>query len=256
LIVVDKDKLEKSNLNRVRGAAVRDVTKNKARILKEFIEYLELPVSVTAIETSIDDDPHALDALASCDVIFGCTDDQIGREVLNASLYVYAQAYIDVGLGGRISNDKNDHPCLRYHFGRVSTILPEYGECLFCQDVIRDDRIQHQYALRCNPTMSEQEARERYLVGGGEHAPGVGPFTSAVADHGVANLFNLLRTYRRYPPHIRSDMYVIDFVTMEFSSRQNKNDMDCPYCKKREYLLMNERCRLNRPALGKPNVAI
>ena len=49
--------------------------------------------------------PQAIDALSSCDVVFGCTDDQIGREVLNTAVYVYAQPYIDVGLGGLVSND-------------------------------------------------------------------------------------------------------------------------------------------------------
>lgn len=256
LVVIDNDKLEKSNLNRVRGAGFNDVGKNKARILQKFIESLQLPTKVSVLESLIDQDPDAVDALSTCDVIFGCTDDQIGREVLNTALYVYAQAYIDVGLGGQISNDDHGLPYLRYHFGRVSTILPESGECLFCQGIIESERINHQYALRENPDLGEEEARERYLVGGGNQAPGVGPFTSAIADYGVATLFDLIKPFRKFPAELRSDLFTVDFVKMEFRSRAEIDNVECAYCKKREYLVMTEKYRLNRPILGKPSVTI
>lgn len=256
LVVVDHDNLEKSNLNRVRGAGVSDVGKNKARILQDAVTKLQLPTKIAAIESLVDQDPIALDAVSSCDVVFGCTDDQIGREILNTALYVYAQAYIDVGLGGQVAEDVERQPYLRYHFGRVSTILPENGECLFCQGVIKDTWIQHQYALRENPHMAEEEARARYLEGGGEQAPGVGPFTGAVADYGVATLFDLIKPFRKFPDEIRRDFFKIDFVRMELRSSQEKNDPNCVYCRCREYLLVREKYRLNRPMLGKANVAL
>lgn len=256
LVIVDNDKLEESNLNRVRGAGLDDVGRNKAQILKDFIAQLKLPTNVAAIESLIDQAPAALDALSSCDVIFGCTDDQIGREILNTALYVYVQPYIDVGLGGQIAEDVEGHPFLRYHHGRVSTILPESGECLFCQDIIKDVWIRHQYALRQNPDLAAEEARERYLVGGGEQAPGVGPFTSAIADYGVATLFDLIKPFRKFPGELRNDYFTVDFVKMEFQSRSEKNDTTCAYCKQKTYLVTQEKYRLNRPMLGKPNVAL
>jgi hypothetical protein len=256
LVIIDNDKLERNNLNRVRGAGLDDVGKNKAQVLKDFIAYLKLPTNMAALESLIDQDPSALDALSSCDVVFGCTDDQIGREVLNTALYVYAQPYIDVGLGGQIAEDTDGHPYLRYHYGRVSTILPESGECLFCQDIIKDVWIRHQYALRQNPDLAAEEARERYLVGGGEQAPGVGPFTSAIADYGVATLFDLIKPFRKFPGELRDDYFTVDFVKMEFQSRGKKNDATCVYCGQKVYLVAQEKYRLNRPMLGKPNVTL
>jgi molybdopterin-synthase adenylyltransferase len=251
IVIIDGDNLERSNLNRVRGARTSDVGKNKAKILREFVDSLELSVRVEAIDSYIDVNPVAIDALASCDVIFGCTDDQIGREVLNAALYAYAQVYIDVGLGGKVSQDSVGHPYLRYHFGRVSTILPETGECLFCQGVLKDTWIRHQYAMRENPDLSAEDARERYLEHGGEQAPGVGPFTSAVADYGAATLFDLVKPFRKFPAELRRDLFKIDFVRMELRSSEEKNDHDCVYCRQRAFLLMTEEYRLNRPSLGK-----
>lgn len=255
LVLIDNDDLESTNLNRVRGSAFRDVGAKKSLILRDYIRSLGLPGEVTSIEANIDSDPKAVDALASSDVVFGCTDDQIGRELINVATYVYALACIDLGLGGNVENDRDGHSVLRQHHARISTILPEFGECLFCQGVIRQEWIQHQYALRENPDMSREEAREKYLSGSGEEAPGIAPFTGAAADFAVANLFELLRPFRRLPGHIRSDAYSLDFVNMELRSSQQKADAECPYCGQKHFLMIRESSRLNRPGLGKRDEA-
>ncbi len=255
LVLVDPDDLEQSNLNRVRGAARPDVGKNKAAVLARYISSLGLGTSVTALSSHVDTS-EGVDALASSDVIFGCTDDQIGREVLNTTAYAYAQPYIDVGLGGQVAQDGNGRPYLRYHHGRVSTILPEAGECLFCQGVLTEQWIRRDYALRENPKMDEAQARERYLEGGAEQAPGVGPFTSAIADFGVATLYDLVAPFRKFPGELRWDTYSVDFVKMAFQSSRERNDANCPYCGSRQFLLMEEKERLNRPSLGIRDVAL
>ncbi len=256
IVIVDNDVLERSNLNRVRGAGTKDVGKSKAAILRDFLSDMGLPTHVVAVPSLIDQDPIAIDALSTCDFIFGCTDDQIGREVLNSCVYVYGIPLIDVGLGGQVSLGADGQPVLRYHHGRNSTVLPEEGECLVCQQVIRPEWIRHQYAIRQNPDLTITEANDRYLVGGGEQAPGVGPFTSATADLGIATFYDLLSGFRKFPPEIRWDYFMVDFVKMEFRSAQESGDKTCPYCKTRTYFMMNEKYRLGRPALGKPHVAI
>jgi hypothetical protein len=202
----------------------------------------------------IDESPEAIDAIASADVVLGCTDDQIGRELLQNAVYYYMQALIDVGLGGDLDEDGEGNPYLRYHFGRVSTILPESGECLFCQDVISELWIRTEHELRANPDMSDDEIKTKYLEKSGENAPGVGPFTSATADYGLAGLFDLLRPFRVFPDELRRDQYFIDFVYMTLSSREYKNNGECPYCGKHTLIAKKESYRLNRPILGKPNV--
>lgn len=252
IVNIDDDKLERSNLNRVRGSRKRDVGEYKTKILKQFIDEIELPVRVAEYNCKIDESPAAIDALASCDLIFGCTDDQIGREALTLMIYLYACPAIDIGLGGMVVKDKRDGtPTLGYHYGRVSTIFPEHGECLFCQGVIKDEWIQAQYALRENPDLTKEEMKERYLVGGGEDAPGVIPFTSGTADLAVATLYDLIKPYRKYADEMRRDIVHFDFVRMSLESPGTVGDPDCPYCKQGRYTLVKEKCRLNRPVLGK-----
>lgn len=256
LVLIDKDPLAESNLNRVRGFMKGDVGDIKSGTLKTFIEGIGLSVKVAAIASDVDTDAAAVDALASCDVIVGCTDDFAGREVMNAAVYAYAQPLIDIGLGGKVDEGADGHPYLRYHFGRISTILPEWGQCLFCQGVIKDIWIQTQLARRDNPDITDEELKERYLEDGGTDAPGVGPFTSATADYALATLFDLIKPFRKFPPEVRRDMFFVDFVKMTIQSQQTVGDPDCPYCRAREYLLLKESCRLNRPFLGKRDESI
>ncbi|RLA46695.1 MAG: ThiF family adenylyltransferase [Gammaproteobacteria bacterium] len=251
LVLIDDDELALSNLNRVRGLGKKDVGEKKVQKLKAFIDGLELSTNAGVFVSKVDEDPLALDGLASCDVVFGCTDDFVGRDVMNIALYAYAQVLIDLGLGGRILDDKTGEPVLRYHFGRISTILPEDGQCLFCQDVICEVWIQTQLERRQNPDITEEELREKYLEDGGDEAPGVGPFTSATADFALATLFDLIKPFRRFPQVLRRDMYQVDFVKMEISSHQSKINHDCPYCEQKEFLLMKEKYRLQRPMIGK-----
>lgn len=255
LVIIDPDKLEESNLNRVRGAKRSDVGKNKAEILGDYIASLGLDTSVAALSSYVDS-PEGVDALASSDVIFGCTDDQIGREILNTTTYAYVQPYIDVGLGGQVVQDANGRPYLRYHHGRVSTILPETGECLVCQGVLTEQWIRRDYALRENPNLSDAQARERYLEGGAEQAPGVGPFTSAIADFGVATLFDLIVPFRKFPGELRWDAFSFDFIQMALQSSREHNNSNCPYCGGRQFLVMQEKQRLNRPSLGIRDVSV
>jgi hypothetical protein len=249
LVLIDPDTVEESNLNRVRGVRKSDVGDSKAHVIERFILTLGLSTQVASIATRVDT-PEGVDAVATCDVVFGCTDDQIGREALNTMAYAYAQPYIDVGLGGLVVADSGGRPQLRYHQGRVSTILPEAGECLFCQGVLTEQQIRREYALRENPALSEAEARERYIEGGMEQAPGVGPFTGEVADLGVATLYDLIKPFRRLPGELRWDAFSIDFVRMNFHSRAARGDSNCPYCGTRDFLVMKESRRLNRPILG------
>jgi hypothetical protein len=256
LILIDGDKLDETNMNRVRGYRSDDIGKNKAQSLAKYIESLGLEVSVSAIPSYLQESADAIDALSSADVVFGCTDDQLGRNIMNQAMYYYAQAYIDVGLTGRVDVDPEGTPYLREHRGRISCILPEFGACLRCQRVVTDGNLKYEQAIKDNPELAKIDPatleREYYLIGGGEQAPGVGPFTSATADIAVATLMNLVKPYRDIPDDLRQDNIWIDFVHVCTYSNEPVDDPDCIYC--RTHFLLNRRegkYRLEMPRLGK-----
>lgn len=256
LIIVDGDDLEDSNLNRVRGHRLVHVGKNKAEILARFIHSMGLRISVSSIGEYLDESPKAIDAISSADIVFGCTDDVAGRDLLNQALYYYGLIYIDTGLTGKIDKDPDGDPYLRDHRGRVSCILPEHGACLRCQGVVTDMKLKYEKAIEERPELAtldpETLKREYYLAGGGVHAPGVGPFTSATADAAVATLMNLIKPFRKLPSDLRQDNIWHDFVHMTIHSNTPADDPDCIYCKTHALLLKGEGAyRLEMPALGK-----
>lgn len=255
LILIDGDVLEETNLNRVRGYRKADLGQNKAKVLANYIRSLGLNITVSAIEEYLDQSPEAIDALSSADVVFGCTDDVAGRDILNQALYYYALAYVDMGLTGKIDAGADGEPYLRDHRGRISCILPEYGACLRCQRVVTDMKLKYERAIAERPILVELDAetlaREYYLVGGGEQAPGVGPFTSATADAAVATLMDLIKPFRSLRSDLRRDNIWHDFVHLSIHSNEPDNNAECIYCRQRALLVRDEgRFRLEMPSLG------
>lgn len=255
LILIDNDDLDNSNMNRVFGYTGKDIGKQKSTSLAKRIKKLGLGTHVLAVEGYLHKSPEAIDALSSADVIFGCTDDVVGRDIMNQALYYYCQVYIDTGLTGFVDEALDGDPYLRDHRGRVSCILPEHGACLRCQNVVKDKWIEFENATNENPELLELDVetlrKEHYLVGGGEQAPGVGPFTSMTASNAVATLMNLIRPYRSISPELRQDNIWIDFVHMYFHSNEPNDDPNCIYCRTRYILLKKEeKFRLEMPSLG------
>lgn len=256
LILIDGDTLDKTNMNRVRGYRAEDAGKNKAKILAEYIDGLGLDIHVSAIDKYLDQSGEAVDAISSADVVFGCTDDVAGRDLMNQCIYYYSQVYIDVGLTGFVDTDKDGYPYLRDHRGRMSCILPESGACLRCQRVITEQKLQYEQAMKDNPKLAKLDPiilkRDYYLIGGGEQAPGVGPFTSATADNAIATFMNLLRPYRDLSAELRQDNIWIDFIHMNIYSNEPIDDQECIYCRKQLLTGKSEgKYRLGIPRLGK-----
>jgi molybdopterin-synthase adenylyltransferase len=256
LVLIDGDNLEESNLNRVRGLRRDDVGHNKAERLCSYIRSLSLPTSVSFVPNYLEDNRAAVDALSSADVVFGCTDTVASRELLNEALYYYGFVLIDCGLSGEVASAADGKPRLIEHRGRVSTVQPETGACLRCQGVVTDNKLRYERAVNENPELKKLDAetllREHYLVGGGEAAPGVGPFTSATADLAVSSLFELIHPYRQLGGDFRPDNIWQDYVHMTYHSNEPRNlSADCYYCGTRAILLKRERqVLLDRPALG------
>jgi hypothetical protein len=102
IIVIDDDEVEISNLNRLHGATMLDAQTKAAKVhvVRDEVLRTGLDVEVHAIKSWVDS-LETRDALKSCDVIFGCTDDHAGRIFLNRLAHFYLIPVIDVGLALR-----------------------------------------------------------------------------------------------------------------------------------------------------------
>lgn len=177
LLLLDKDVLEVTNLNRVHGSRREDADAGMAKveILAREIRAAGLGVEV-AIHQGWAGDIAAREKLKACDVVFGCTDDHSGRILLNRLAYFYGIPVIDVGLRMAPGQVGHAHDIN----GRVTTLSPG-RPCLVCGGVVNPRRAAEEALERTNPDEFRRRKAEAYVIGGGDPAPAVVTFTTEMA---------------------------------------------------------------------------
>jgi molybdopterin/thiamine biosynthesis adenylyltransferase len=190
LLLIDKDVVDKTNLNRIHGARKSDVGSAKVDVLAREIREADLGVEVKTLQAWAGA-PEARDAFKSCDVIFGCTDDHDGRAFLNRFAYFYGVPFIDVGL--RMTPAEGTAPYVIT--GRLSVIAPG-GTCLLCRGTVDPRRAAEEHLERTDPEAFRRLKAEAYVEGAGDPAPAVVTFTTEAATMAANELIQALTAYR------------------------------------------------------------
>jgi hypothetical protein len=100
LVIVDPDKVELKNLNRILNTKREDAVqaRPKATVLKEAIKGFDLGTEVEEFTKNLYEDITCLKQLAMCDVLFGCVDSVDGRDLINRISTYYIIPYFDLGI--------------------------------------------------------------------------------------------------------------------------------------------------------------
>ena len=126
LVVADGQKLARSNVSRVFGSTTRDIGTPKVDLMVRNAEQIGLGTSVEPIEKDITY-ASVMKRFRTCDVVFGCTDDQWGRSILTRFAIEYSVPVIDLG----VKIDSADGR-IRAIPGRI-TMLMAGLQCLYCR---------------------------------------------------------------------------------------------------------------------------
>jgi molybdopterin-synthase adenylyltransferase len=153
LILIDPDRIELSNLNRIIGAAPQDVGRHKVEVFREVIARVAPNVEVTAIAAPILDG-SALEQAKAADLLLGCVDGHGARLSLNHLSIRYVIPFIDAGTGARIGTDSISAKL----GGQVQIVAPEIG-CLECRGFIH---AQHAAYDLAPPAVQEYERTHGY----------------------------------------------------------------------------------------------
>lgn len=229
LLLIDDDRVEATNLNRLHGArrSDADAMRPKVDVLAAEITGWSIGTRVVPIQAWAGD-PLCRDALRSCDVLFGCTDDHDGRLFLNRFAYFYLTPVIDVGL----AIDPAMESGFRELSGRV-TVLSPGAPCLICRGVVDPVTAREEALKRAQPEQYERQKREAYVRGSGNPAPGVVTFTTETACMAVNELIQGLIGYRGPEGWIWNQTRRFDrFVDRRPGAHQSP---DCPICVDRMY---------------------
>lgn len=206
ILVVDNDRFDATNVNRVYGSRLIDESQPKVAIAARTASETALPTVVEAIDGSVLDEDVARQ-LRFCDIVFGCTDRELPRLVLGRLATRYLIPVIDTG----VLLDSSDQ-ILRTVVGRVTLLRPG-AACLLCRGRITPE------GLRVEGLAPEERNRlvaQGYVPALATPAPAIVPFTSAVASLAVSEFLQFVtgfmggrqttETLLRFdPPHVRSN---------------------------------------------------
>lgn len=172
IILIDHDRIEQNNRNRLVAASDTDVRRRSLKVvaLQRYLSRLAPDVAVIALPLSLYD-PHSLSAIVAADVLVGCTDNEGSRLHMNRLAIQYLLPYVDCGVG--IVHGPHELVA----GGQIRTVLPG-GPCLECYEGI--DR----WLAAADLTAPSERAR-RHAQGYGldtdAPAPSLAPLNAAIA---------------------------------------------------------------------------
>lgn len=169
VVTIDPQAVEVRNLNRIVNADRTDADNEapKVAVARRAIEAMGLG-------SNVEDHPidlvsrEAVEAVAGCDVIFGCVDSAEGRDVLNRISTYYLLPYVDVGVGIVALPDGT----IDQVNGAVHYIQPGKSS-LLSRRVYRPEQVAADALRRSNPALYAERRREKYIEGADEDAPAV-----------------------------------------------------------------------------------
>jgi molybdopterin/thiamine biosynthesis adenylyltransferase len=190
IILIDPDNLSCSNVTRVYGSAASDVGQPKAEVLARHLAGVAPEIRCETVRSMLTEESAAR-RLVSCDVVFGCTDDNAGRLVLSRLSTYMLTPVIDCGV--RLSSDEAGH--LTGIDGRVTILSPDQA-CLVCRDRIDLARAGAELLTPEERVRREDEGYAPALAG---IEPAVVTFTTLVGATAVSELLERLIGYGSEP---------------------------------------------------------
>lgn len=189
-LLVDPETLSPSNLTRVYGSGPADIGRAKVEITASHIKRIA-PESICEELKGMITESATAKYLRSCDLIFGCTDDNAGRLVLSRIPTYLLTPVIDCGV--LLTSDEQEN--LTGIDARVTTIVPEQA-CLMCRGRIDVARAG---AEMLTPQERRRLEGEGYAPALGKTEPAVVTFTTLTAATAVSELLERLIGYGPYP---------------------------------------------------------
>ena len=178
-ILIDPDKLELTNLNRVVGASKRDVGLSKPEVASRCIHQFSSSTEVRQVNGDIVHESVARH-LVDADVIFCCTDSHGSRSVVQQVAYQYLIPCIDIGT--TITTAEGQVTGI---FGRAQLIGPDQP-CLWCSSLLSSEEVRRDM-------MNEFERKaDPYVQGANVPAPSVISINGTVVSIAVTMLLGLV----------------------------------------------------------------
>jgi hypothetical protein len=192
LVLIDPDRVEDRNLNRIYNATREDAIlgRLKTEVMGRAIARMGLGTDVELVSIDLAT-PRAVRAAAQCDVVFGCMDGARGRSLLNRLSTYYNIPYFDLGVqleadgAGGISEAN----------GAVHYIRPD-SSTLRDRRVFSSQQVDSEALRYYDRDTYDWQVRQRYIRGVREDRPAVISINTQIAATAVNEFLARLHPYR------------------------------------------------------------
>jgi len=218
LLLVDPDKIEKTNLNRLPAVPYSKVGKFKAQVLSTILKQMNPKIKVNYRTKSVLD-KRVQNELRNYNTVIGAVDDENIRLELNNFSVKYLKYYLDAGSEIILENGK-----IKYAGGQVTTVIPGKTPCLHCNQIL-------DYKMISYMNLSEEEkvaeVNGGYIRGVDEPSASVVSINGVIASS-LVNEFIALTTKVKPPNHyLFFDFMRKDKLMFPVKLKRNKKCIVC-----------------------------
>lgn len=195
LVIVDPDRVELKNLNRILNATMEDALSGsyKVDVAERAIRAMGLGTEVLPLARNLYD-AEVVKVVAGCDVLFGCMDSVDGRHLLNRLAAFYSLPYFDVGV--KLEADRVGG--IEQVCGTVHYLQPD-GSSLLSRRVYTLEQLHSAGVRRTNPDAYKEQLQSKYIIGVREDRPAVISVNMQIASLAVNEFLARLHPYRDEP---------------------------------------------------------
>lgn len=192
IILIDDDKIEPRNLNRILNSTTADANKGviKVDMCADAIRRYRPDCDLVPVPLSIGERDAVLEA-CEADMIFSCVDTAEGRHLADRLAAYFAMPLFDVGVAIPTRATPTG-PAIAEVCGRIDYVQPG-GSTLGDRGVYTAAMLEAEYLARVAPDIHAERIREGYIRGVQEQAPAVIPLNmraaSALVMEFIARMF-------------------------------------------------------------------
>ncbi|MBA3272286.1 MAG: ThiF family adenylyltransferase [Chthoniobacterales bacterium] len=192
LTIVDPDRVEEKNLNRILNATMNDAQERKLKVdvLARAVRRMGTGTEVAPLARDLHD-AEIVKTVAGCDAVFGCMDSVDGRHLLNRLAVFYTLPYLDVGV--KLVADGSGG--VEQICGTVHYLQPDRSS-LLSRGVYSMEQVRAAALKRTNPVAYRDQLQSKYIVGVQEDRPAVISVNMQLASMAVNEFLARVHNYR------------------------------------------------------------
>lgn len=202
IILIDFDKIEERNLNRILNATHADIGSLKVEMFAGAIRRYRPDGEVVSVPRSVATREAVL-AACEADILFSCVDSAEGRHIADRLSACFAMPLFDVGVAIPTEPLPGGGRRVAEVYGRVDYVYPG-GSSLMDRGVYDAALLETEYLTRTAPQALTRKIADGYLRGMAEEAPGVITLNMRAASACVVEFIARLFPFREFANETRA----------------------------------------------------